>query len=498
MDLSNANIEQTLIAVERKACTDSFYEFLVSFWDTIVAEPMKDNWHIKYLCDELQYLSTFVRDRKKKPYDLAVNVPPGSTKTTIVLQAFPAWLWIDAPFARIISSSHGHDLSEASANKSKDIIQSKKYQLFFPHVRLRRDSTAKSRYANTKGGNRHTTSTNGNATGDHAHIKLMDDLQDISKSASVANREAAINHMKMLFTREVEKGNSINVLIMQRLNELDCTSYLLSLSAKRKVKHICLPAIANDSIKPPELRKYYINGLLDPVRMSNEILEEKKIELGSYGFDSQFQQDPTPPEGNLIKRSWFKILPKANYLKEHHTHNFFLDTAYRERSKKIVKGEAVNDPTGLLSCCMVAGIVYLYNYIEVYEKLPGLVKFIPKWVYANNYSNNSRIMIEPKASGISTVDTVREYTKLNVMEIEGAKDDKLTELTNASASIESGRFILVEGTWNKLFLDRVCGFPHAAHDEAVDLLCYAKKYYLGVDFTEGIDEALEKALRLLG
>jgi hypothetical protein len=236
--MNTNELEPALIEIEREACTESFYEFFLSFWDTIVQEPLKDNWHIKYICDELQYLAGFVERREPKPYDLAINVPPGSTKTTIVLQAFPAWLWVRSPFARIISSSHGHDLSENSANKSKDIIQSTRYKKLFPHVRLRRDSTAKSRYTNTKGGNRHTTSTNGNATGDHAHIKLMDDLQDITKFASEANRLQAINHMKMLFTREVEKGNSINVLIMQRGHELDCTAYLLGLSAKRKVKHI--------------------------------------------------------------------------------------------------------------------------------------------------------------------------------------------------------------------------------------------------------------------
>jgi len=52
-------------------------------------------------------------------------------------------------------------------------------------------------------------------------------------------------------------------------------------------------------------------------------------------------------------------------------------------------------------------------------------------------------------------------------------------LTNAAPSIQSGRFILIQADWNRLFLDRVCGFPNAAHDEAVDLLCYAKKFYFG-------------------
>jgi len=323
------------------------------------------------------------------------------------------------------------------------------------------------------------TSTGSGITGRHAHIKLMDDLQEISKASSTPDREKAINHMKTLFTREVEKGNSINVLIMQRLHELDCTAYLLGLSSNRKVRHVCLPAELSDLVSPPEYRDIYTDGLLDPIRMSHEILDEKRIELGTYGYTSQFEQEPTPPEGGIIKRNWFDILPKEQFLGSGRVFNFFVDTAY-EKKKNISSstGEARNDPTGLLATMELRGIVYLWDYREVYMELPELCRFIGDWAKSCGYTNNSLIKIEPKASGKSTVQTIREFTKLNVSEITGAKDSKETELRNAAPSIESRRFVLIQGEWNRLFLDRVCGFPNSAHDEAVDLLCYAKKHYL--------------------
>lgn len=489
-------LQDTFIEIERQACKDSLYEFLLSFWGIVCEEEFVDNWHIKYICDELQYLAPFLINRLKKPYDLIFNVPPGSTKTTIVLQMYPAWLWTKDGTLRIISSSHGATLSEYSSGKSKDIILSPRYQLLFPDIKLRQDSHSKSRYTTTLGGNRHTTSSGGGATGDHAHIKLMDDLQDISKAGSVPHRIQAVEHMKTLFTREVEKGNSINVLIMQRLNEMDCTSYLLGLSEKRKVKHICLPAEESDKINPPELRKHYVGGLLDPNRMSKEVLEEKKEELGTYGYTSQFGQEPTPPEGGIIKRSWFEIVDKEQYIAMPVTFHFFVDTAY-EKKKKIGKdGEARNDPTGVLAVSMFKGQVYIWDYREVWMELPDLIKFLPRWVMANKYSQKSLLMIEPKASGKSTVQTLRRFTKLNVKEIEGDKDSKETELENTSPTIESGRFVLVRGVWNKLFLDRVCGFPNAKHDEAVDLLCYAKRFYFGGDI-KASEKAFQKALKYL-
>lgn len=470
--------KEFLYEVEKQACIESFYEFVKSFWDEIIQEEFKDNWHIKFICDELQYLVPFIRDRKEKPYDLIINVPPGSTKTTLVLQMFPAYLWAIDPTARIISSSHSSNLSIESASKSRDIILCSKYRRFFPDVKLRSDKSAKTSYENTKNGTRDVTSTGSGITGRHGHIKLMDDLQEISKATSEPDRQKAINHMKTLFTREVEKGNSINVLIMQRLHELDCTAYLLSLSEKRKVKHICLPAELSDFVSPVECKAMYKDGLLDPVRMSRDILEQKRIELGTYGYASQFKQEPKPPEGGIIKRKWFNKVDRNHYFIRDNVYTFFIDTAYeKKKNVSIATGEARNDPTGLMATVMINNIVYVWDYREVYMELPELVKFIPEWAKANGYTNKSTIRIEPKASGKSTVQTLRSYTNLNVMEIPGNKDSKETELTNAAPTIESGRFGLIIADWNELFLDRVCGFPNSAHDEAVDLICYAKKYY---------------------
>lgn len=492
-------LHDDMIEIERQACSDSFYEFFLSFWDTVVQEELQLNWHIKYICDELQYLAPFLKDRKKKPYDLVINVPPGSTKTTIILQMFPAWLWVVDPTLRIISSSHSSPLSIESASKTRDIITSPRFKLLFPKILLRSDKYAKTAFENTKNGTRDVTSTGSSITGRHAHIKLMDDLQDISKSASKPDREQAVNHMKTLFTREVEKGNSINVLIMQRLHELDCTAYLLGLTSKRKVKHICLPAEESEKVSPPEVRKYYINGLLDPVRMSAEILADKKVELGTYGYQSQFQQEPTPPEGGLIKWAWFNMIDKEQFLQENSVFHFWADTAYEKKKEIRRDGEAKNDPTGLMTTIEQRGIVYIWDYREIYMELPELVKFIPRYVKANGYSNRSTIRIEPKASGKSTIQTIRSETNLNITETIAYKDSKETELTNTSPAIESGRFCLINGVWNELFLSRICGFPNSAHDEAVDLLCYAKRFYLGnISNDKRQESAYQRALKLLG
>ena len=75
------------------------------------------NWHIPYLCEELQKLSKYIVHREPKPYDLIVNIPPGTTKSTIVTIMWPVWLWTQDPTIRIITNSYSGGLSIEHATK---------------------------------------------------------------------------------------------------------------------------------------------------------------------------------------------------------------------------------------------------------------------------------------------------------------------------------------------------------------------------------------------
>lgn len=94
--------EMALKAVAEMCRRDMFF-FVKTFWSTIIKEEPVYNWHIPYLCKELQAIAQCIIERKPKPYDLIVNIPPGTTKSTIVTIIFPVWLWIKDPTIRIIT-----------------------------------------------------------------------------------------------------------------------------------------------------------------------------------------------------------------------------------------------------------------------------------------------------------------------------------------------------------------------------------------------------------
>lgn len=450
-------------------CRRSFFYFVKTFWGTIITETPIYNWHIPYLCQELQKLSTSIINREAKPYDLIINIPPGTTKSTIVTIMFPVWLWTLDPTIRIITNSYSGGLSIEHATKSKDIILSDKFRRLFPNIFLRSDKQGKQHYENTQGGFRYATSTGATITGFHAHVIINDDPQNPKQANSEQLRHTANEHVKTLSSRKVNKENTPMITVMQRLHQEDVTGYLLGRKGEG-IRHICLPAELSDLVSPVELRERYVDGLLDPLRLNRNVLSEAMIDLGSMGYAGQYGQSPTAEGGNFVKADWFQKIPLDKFLamRFNEPMHFYLDTAYNKRKK----GQD-NDPSGILSACRIKGDIYLYHAQKVWKEMPDLLRFLPEYMEAHGGNKDSKLNIEPKANGISVVQMLRESTTLNVKETPVPTDNKEVRLRAVSPRIECGRVFLVEGSWNEDFLDEVCGFPSAPHDEFVDILGYA-------------------------
>ena len=85
--LPNTNLATFNPALEvellRSICKKSFFRFVQEFWDIVVPEKPVWNWHIEYLCYELQKLFENVEAGKPKEHDLIINLAPGSSKCAV-------------------------------------------------------------------------------------------------------------------------------------------------------------------------------------------------------------------------------------------------------------------------------------------------------------------------------------------------------------------------------------------------------------------------------
>ena len=59
--------------VKHVLCKKDFYFFVQEFWSEIIPEEPVWNWHIKYLCDELETLVKKVAKRQHKENDIVIK-----------------------------------------------------------------------------------------------------------------------------------------------------------------------------------------------------------------------------------------------------------------------------------------------------------------------------------------------------------------------------------------------------------------------------------------
>ena len=135
---------------------------------------------------------------------------------------------------------------------------------------------------------------------------------------------------------------------------------------------------------------------MDPNRLSLKILTDFQKTLGSRGFAGQYGQDPAPDEGGIIKPEWFDIVRPETLRRDVNLEpiHFFIDSAYTEKTE--------NDPTAILTCYRSGNFIYILDVQEVWLEFPQLIQWLLNYTQRFQYhQQNSKIFIEPKASGKS-------------------------------------------------------------------------------------------------
>lgn len=109
--------------VSRFDAEKSLYEFMRQSWPYVEGDtPFVANWHLEALCEHLEaVLSGEIKN-------LLINVPPRTTKTTVISICFPAFTWIHNPKIQFAFGSYSKSLSHEASMKCRDLIASEWYQ----------------------------------------------------------------------------------------------------------------------------------------------------------------------------------------------------------------------------------------------------------------------------------------------------------------------------------------------------------------------------------
>lgn len=328
-------------------------------------------------------------------------------------------------------------------------------------MQLKQDAKGKQKWFNTDGGGVYATASGGAITGFGAGVAeskefagaiIIDDPLKPDDANSEVKRKAVNERYNSTIRSRVNDRETPIIVIMQRLHEEDLSGFLLNGGSGEKWEHLCLPAL---------------NELNEPLwedKHSFEELEQMR-QANRYNFAGQYMQTPSPEDGGEWRKEWFRIMDKSEIPLQSLKWELIIDGAYTKDTK--------NDPSGFQIGAKWNNDYVILSSIDKYLEMPELLKFIPNHISSSGV-DVKMTLVEPKASGKSLVQIIRQQTNINISEIKTifVNSSKIENARACSHFIEGGRVILVKGVWNEPFLHQIAVFPNGKHDEHIDITCY--------------------------
>lgn len=440
------------------------------------SSPILWNWHHDLMCE---YLTAVTRGIIQK---LIINIPPQHTKSRLVTVLWPCWAWAKQPDANWIFSSYsggGTGLSTKHSIERRDVIESDWYQeRWGAAVELAADQNIKTLYKNEKGGQMLATSTGGTVTGFAGDVIVVDDPVNPTEARSDADRQTANNFFDLSLSNRLRRTKypGAKVIIMQRLHMDDLTGHVLAkppAEGEQPWTVVSVPAEA----KQDERLVFPISGRVverkrgDPIderRFPKPVLAGLKSTMGSWGYAGQFQQEPSPEGGAILKQDWFKrrwtiLPPRFDELVQS------WDCAFKDtKDSDYVAG-------GLWG--RIGPLFLLIDQVREHLSFTGTVARIkePIGLYAARWKIADAILIEDKANGTAVVDTLK--TSVAGVIAVTPEGGKISRAQAVAPLCEAGNVILpADAPWLAEYLGELVAFPAAAHDDQVDQTTQALHY----------------------
>jgi len=452
--------EADKLAIEKELCRRSFAEFIRRAWPNIIPDKLKWNWHIDAIAEHLEAVTRGEITR------LLVNVPPGTSKSTIIGVMYPAWLWGPGgqPWHRYIGASHEQGLAVRDNRMMRELVTSEWYSERWP-IALAGDQNEKLFFENERRGFRQACAV-ASMTGRRGHTIAWDDPLSPEKGNSEVSRETAIRILsETVPTRLNDPEKSAIIIVMQRIHENDPSGYILSHDLG--YEHLLIPMEFE-----PERRITTSIGwtdprtkdgeLLDPVRFPPQVIERDKKAMGSYAWAGQLQQRPVPRGGGMFKKGWFSTI-KALPLGCRFVRGW--DLAATEDAEAAATA-------GVLMALAPDGRFIIVDAVREQLSPMGverLMKTTAEQDRASYGAVRGSFPQDPGQAGKAQAQHIMRHVLTGFdYHFSPETGDKETRAQPLSAQAEAGNVFLLAGVWNEAFLDEIAGFPMGKWKDQVD------------------------------
>lgn len=479
--------------LERLNFEEKMVDFVAGAWKYIDPNPYQYGWHLEAIAEHLQAVA---RGEIRR---LVINVPPRTSKSSMVSVCFPAWVWsqteigpLSGPHVQFLYASYAQSLSIRDSIKTRRLLESPWYQKHWgDKYQITSDQNTKVRFDNSKGGYRLATSVDGALTGEGGSIIVVDDPHNANEVESDLVRQGTLEWWdQSMSTRLNDPKTGAYVVIMQRLHESDLTGHVLSKDTGNWV-HLCLPmrfekdrqCITQWFVDDREEGELLVEG-----RFGEEEVKSLESSLGPFAAAGQLQQRPKPKGGGIIKREWWTLwdetISGAQGLRKSVFPPFeyvigSLDTAYTTKQE--------NDYSAMTIWGVWTDrqdnqrIMLIYAWQDRLE-FPELVK---KVLELSNKFKIDKLLIESKAAGLSVAQELRTHfarENWGIQLVDPGRGDKVARTYAIQHLFSEGMIYAPDMEWAEKLIEQAESFPKGAHDDLVDSMTQALSHLRVIGF----------------
>lgn len=414
--------------------------------------------------------STLERVLRGEINRLMVFAPPQHGKSELVSRRFPPFWLSHRPDDPIILTSYGASLAESHSSDARATVESDLFYELFRGIETRQDSRAKQqwRIARRRGGLL-AVGVGGPVTGHGAFLGIIDDpFENWAQAQSLTARNHVWEWWRGTFRTRIWERGAI-ILVCTRWHEDDLAGRLLSDQAGAWTV-LRLPATAETQAERDENARMLGQPLgepdplgrtpgdaLCPQRFSAAALADIRRDVGGLVWASEYQGVPRALEGNMFKRPWFKIV------------NAVPREARRVRYWDKAGTEDAGDYTaGVLMAMDADNQVFIEDVVRGQWRDLARDRVMRQTAEMDGRDIEIAGEQEPGSGGKDSARATTRNLAGFTVHFESVSGSKEVRASPFAAQCEAGNVYLKRAAWNAAYIDELCAFPNASHDDQVD------------------------------
>jgi predicted phage terminase large subunit-like protein len=401
------------------------------------------------------------------------TMPPQEGKSVRISRTFPLWLLLRNPNLRIAIISYEARIARRWGRAIRNEINS------HPELGLtvRRDTSAADEWQlEGHDGGIITAGIGGALTGRPVDVLIIDDpVKGRAEADSETYRETAWEFWTETASTRLAPGAPV-VLLMTRWHEDDLAGRLLTSESADEWVHVNIPALADhdpDKGETDPLGRAPGEWLASARRRTVKQWERIRRQVGARAFAALYQGRPSPGEGGILKRAWWKYYdrPRAVRRSDGSMHALGVD-------RVIMSLDASFKDTKTSDWCVIqiwgarGSRAWLLHQVRDRMDLPALIAAVRS--LAAEWPQATAKLIEEKANGSALIQSLRG--EIGGLIPVNPTDSKSARAAAVSPYIQAGDIEIPDpriAPWIGAFVEECSAFPNGRNDDQVDAMTQA-------------------------